>query len=175
MLPVFLLFAIPIGGGIPAGVLLARSHGLAWPLTAFLYFVSDVALACVFEPAMHGVVKVGRNVPALARFTAAMKESTRKRAEHYGIGAGPLTLIMIAFGVDPMTGRSAAYVAGHGFISGWAIAITGDMMYYGVIAYSTLKLNGILGNANYTTVIIMLAMFVVPMMIKKIKNAFVKA
>ena len=31
MLPVLMLFLIPIGGGIPAGVLLARDHGLAWP------------------------------------------------------------------------------------------------------------------------------------------------
>ena len=34
MLGVFLLFLLPVGGGIPAEVLLARSHGLSWGLTA---------------------------------------------------------------------------------------------------------------------------------------------
>jgi hypothetical protein len=82
---------------------------------------------------------------------------------------------MVAFGVDPMTGRSAAHAAGHGFISGWTIAITGDMMYYGVIAYATLKLNGILHDANVTTVLIMVAMIAVPAIIKRIKGAWVRA
>ena len=45
MFPVLMLFLIPIGGGIPAGVLLAQTKGLAWPVTAGLYLVSDVMLA----------------------------------------------------------------------------------------------------------------------------------
>lgn len=34
MVTVFMLFPLPCGGGIPAGVLLAQAKGLAWPLTA---------------------------------------------------------------------------------------------------------------------------------------------
>jgi hypothetical protein len=34
--PVLMLFLLPVGGGIPAGVLLARAKGFAWPLTAGL-------------------------------------------------------------------------------------------------------------------------------------------
>ena len=37
MLSVFMLFLLPVGGGIPAGVLLARANGLSWPVTAGLY------------------------------------------------------------------------------------------------------------------------------------------
>ena len=44
MLPVLELFLLPVGGGIPAGVLLAQSKGLAWPITTGLYLVSDVVL-----------------------------------------------------------------------------------------------------------------------------------
>jgi len=40
MLPVLMLFLIPVGGGIPARVLLAERTGLAWPVTAVLYFIS---------------------------------------------------------------------------------------------------------------------------------------
>lgn len=175
MLGVLSLFLIPIGGGIPAGVLLARSRGLVWWLTAFLYFVSDVILACVFEPMMHGFIKLGRKSPGLARFTEAMSLSMRNTALKYGVSPGPFTLIMIAFGVDPMTGRTAAHMAGHGFVSGWAIAITGDMMYYGVIAYTTLKVNSWLGDPNVTTVIILLGMFLAPPLIRRVRAAFGRA
>jgi len=41
MLSVLKLFIIPVGGGIPAGVLLAHAKGLAWPLTTILYLVSE--------------------------------------------------------------------------------------------------------------------------------------
>ena len=54
MLPVLMLFLLPIGGGIPAGVLLARVHGLPWPVTAGLYLVSDVILALALEPILWG-------------------------------------------------------------------------------------------------------------------------
>lgn len=43
---------IPIGGGIPAGVLLGKTHHLAVGIVSFLYLVSDVILALVFEPLM---------------------------------------------------------------------------------------------------------------------------
>jgi hypothetical protein len=39
-----------------------------------------------------------------------------------------------------MTGRAAAKAAGHGFLPGWAIAITGDMIYFVVLMASTLWL-----------------------------------
>jgi hypothetical protein len=53
MLPLFMLFLLPVGGGIPAGVLLARAIGLSWHVTAGLYFVSDVVLAVAFEPVLR--------------------------------------------------------------------------------------------------------------------------
>src|SRR5262249_8686034 len=36
----FLLFCVPIGGGIPAGVLMARTAGVSPPVMAVLYFLS---------------------------------------------------------------------------------------------------------------------------------------
>ncbi|WP_243285975.1 hypothetical protein [Geothrix terrae] len=175
MLPVLLLFLLPVGGGIPAGVLLAQSKGLAWPLTAGLYFVSDVLLALAFEPVLRGFVALGRRVPFLARFGAAMREVMARSAAHVGgPGAGPISLVMIAFGVDPMTGRSAALAAGHGFLAGWAIAITGDMLYYGVIALTTLRLNTVIKNPNTTMWIVLGAMLVVPVLVRRIRSGFAR-
>ena len=173
MLAVFLLFIIPIGGGIPAGVLMAQTRGLHWPLTAGLYFVSDVLLALAFEPVLRGFVRLARRIPFLARFGAAMKEATARSAAHIGgPGAGPISLIMIAFGVDPMTGRSAALAAGHGFLAGWAFAIAGDMLYYAVIALTTLRLNTYIKNPNTTMWIVLVGMLLVPMLVRRLRSGF---
>jgi len=168
MFAVLMLFLLPVGGGIPAGVLLARTKGLGWPLTTGLYFISDVILALAFEPVLRLFVAWGRRVPWLARLILAMKESTARSVSHFGgTGAGPFTLILIAFGVDPMTGRATALGAGHGFVTGWALAITGDMLYFGVIALTTLGLNRYLHNPNVTVLVVLGAMIVVPSLIRR--------
>jgi len=175
MLPVLTLFLIPVGGGIPAGVLLARKLGLAWHTAAGLYFVSDLILACVFEPVLRLLAAFARRTPLLARMGEAMKAAMDRSASLYGgVSAGPFTLILIAFGVDPMTGRAAAMAAGHGFVAGWAIAIAGDMLYYGVIAYSTLRLEAYFKDPNTTIFIVLAAMIGVPMLVRRLKLAYSK-
>jgi len=168
MVPVLMLFLLPVGGGIPAGVLLARTRGLAWPTTAGLYFVSDLLLALAFEPVLRLCVAWGRKVPWLARFGSRMQAAMARTAARFsGGGAGPVSLVMIAFGVDPMTGRAAAMAAGHGFAAGWAFAIAGDMLYYGVIALTTLRLNAYIHDPNITMVVVLAGMFLVPMAVRK--------
>ncbi len=174
MLPVLMLFLIPIGGGIPAGVLLARGHGIAWPVTMGLYLVSDVILAFLFEPVLRLLIAAGRSIPPLARATDAVRRAMDRTVAQYGGGAGPFALIMIAFGVDPMTGRAAAAAAGHGFVSGWAIAIAGDMIYFTVIMVATLRLNSVLGDPNRTMTVILVAMIFLPMLIRRLKSKCAK-
>jgi hypothetical protein len=167
MLPVLKLFLLPVGGGIPAGVLLASAKGLAWPITTGLYLVSDVVLAFAFEP----ILRLLAAVPFLARLSAALKAVTARSVAHFGgTSAGPLTLVMIAFGVDPMTGRATALAAGHGFLAGWAIAIAGDMLYFAVIALTTLNLNSYFKDPNTTMLIVLGAMFVMPMLVRYFRS-----
>jgi hypothetical protein len=173
MLAVLMLFLLPVGGGIPAGVLLARGKGLAWPTTAGLYLVSDVLLALAFEPVLRMLVAGGGKVPLLARLGAAMKEAVARGAAHFaGTGAGPFSLIMIAFGVDPMTGRASALAAGHGFLAGWSFAIAGDMLYYAVIAIATLRLNAYFKNPNTTMWVVLGAMLLVPILVRRVRALF---
>ena len=173
MWPVLMLFLIPVGGGIPAGVLLARDHGLGWPAMEGLYLVSDVILALLFEPVLRLLIAAGRAIPALARATGALRSAMRRTAAQYGGGgAGPFALVMIAFGVDPMTGRAAAAAAGHGFVSGWSFAITGDMLYFTVIMVATLRLNAVLGDPNRTMAAILAAMILLPVLVRRLKLAY---
>ncbi|MBI3129944.1 MAG: hypothetical protein HYZ13_01165 [Acidobacteria bacterium] len=169
MLPVLLLFLLPVGGGIPAGVLLAQSKGMGWPVVAGLYLVSDVMLALTFEPLLRLLVRLAAKVPFLARFGEAMKVAMARGAASFGgTGAGPFTLLLISFGVDPMTGRSAALAAGHGFLIGWAFAIAGDMLYYAVLAITTLRLNTYFRDPNTTVWVVLGAMIVVPMVVRRV-------
>jgi hypothetical protein len=167
MLPVLKLFLLPVGGGIPAGVMLASAKGLAWPITTLLYLVSDVALALAFEPILRLLATVCGKIPLLARLSKALKTASARSVAHLGgTGAGPITLVMIAFGVDPMTGRASALAAGHGFLAGWAFAIAGDMLYFAVIALTTLRLNSYFHDPNTTMLIVLGAMFGVPMIVR---------
>lgn len=161
-----MLFLLPVGGGIPAGVLLAKTKGLAWPITAGLYFVSDVMLALVFEPVLRLLVLLGGKLPFLAGLISKMKVAmARSMSPFSGTGTGPFTLVMISFGVDPMTGRTSALAAGHGFLPGWAFAIAGDMLYYAVIALTTLRLNMYFRDPNTTMWVVLGAMIVVPVVV----------
>jgi len=167
MLSVLMLFLIPVGGGIPAGVLLAQSKGLAWPVTSGLYLVSDMMLALAFEPVLQLLAWLGGKVPFLARFSARMKTEMARSAAHFsGTGAGPVALVMFSFGADPMSGRAAALAAGHGFLMGWVFAIAGDMLYYAVIAITTLRLSRYFRDPDTAMWIVLGAMIVVPLIIR---------
>ncbi len=171
MLSVLNLFLIPVGGGIPAGVLLAQAKGLAWPITTGLYLVSDMVLAIAFEPILRLISALVGKIRFLSRFSAALKAVTARSVAHIsGTGTGPLALVMVAFGVDPMTGRATALAAGHGFLAGWAIAIVGDMLYFAVIALTTLRLNSYFKDPNTTMLIILGAMFVVPILVRYFRS-----
>jgi hypothetical protein len=170
MLAVLLIFLSPFGSGIPAGVLLAQAKGIAWPVTAGLYLASDVLLALAFEPVLRLVVLMGRRVAFLVRFGSAMKVAMARSAALFGgPGTGPVMLVLIAFGIDPMTGRAVALAAGHGWLAGWGFAIAGDLLYYAVIAVTTLRLNAYVRNPVLTVSLVLTVMFLLPVLLQVLR------
>lgn len=167
---VLMLFVIPIGGGIPAGVILAQKRMLGWPVMCALYFVSDILLALTFEPLMLLFLRGSERSARLARVRLALAQAMKQSTARFGVSPGPFTLVMIAFGIDPMTGRVATRAAGHGFFSGWALTIAGDMIFFCLIMASTLWLNGLLGNGTWAAMIVLVLMFVIPMIVRRIRG-----
>ncbi len=167
---VLIVFLIPFGGGIPAGVLLARSRGIGWEGMTALYFLSDVILAMAFEPVLNHLIARSRRSAYFARVSAAFKQALRKTTAHYGKKGGPFALVMVAFGTDPMTGRVVARAAGHGFFVGWAIAIAGDMLYFALLMAATLWLRNVLGDGTWATVIILIVTMGVPPVLKRLRK-----
>src|SRR5689334_8508070 len=94
---VLTLFLIPVGGGIPGGVLLARNRGIVWPEMVVLYFISDVILACLFEPMMLLVISAAKRFSFFHRLREAFRLSMKKTTSNYGSALGPLSLILVAF------------------------------------------------------------------------------
>ena len=171
-LKVLATFLIPFGGGIPSGALLAQSSGIHWAMTSFLYLVSDIILACIFDPIMWWIVRRVKRSPQGHPITTVFREALLRTIPKLGVSAGPLSLILIAFGVDPMTGRIATAMAGHGFITGWALSITGDMIFFGLILASTLFLNGILGNGDLTALLVLAGMFGIPALYRRLRTSW---
>jgi hypothetical protein len=70
-----------------------------------------------------------------------------------------------------MTGRAVAMAAGHHFVSGWAIAILGDMVFFTLIMVSTIWLNNLIGDGTTTAIIIMVVMMFGPGLVRKLKES----
>jgi len=166
----FLLFLFPVGGGIPVGVLMAQNGGVpAWG-TAVLYFLSDVVLAFTAEPVLIFFRWLGRLVPPLGRVGAWLTRITAGVGLRDEGARGPLGLILVSFAVSPSTGRAAAAAAGHGFIPGWALAITGDMGYFALIMASTLWLSSVLGDQRLTIGLMLGVTWVLPLLLRRMRS-----
>lgn len=173
MLSVLILFLIPVGGGIAPGVLLAHGRGIPWPVTTGLYLVSDVILALAFEPVLRLMIKAGRGVPRFERAATAFRLALdRMTAAYGGAGAGPFALILFSFSAEPMSGRAATAAAGHGPVSGWALSIAGDMLYFLLIMASTLKLNSLLGDPVLTLAAVFALMIALPPLARRLRPVF---
>ncbi len=166
----FLVFLFPVGAGIPLGVLMAARAGVPGVVIAFLYFVSDLVLAITAEPMLAGVRWLGRRVPPLQALGDKLARLTNVVGlQQEGIH-GPLGLILVSFTISPTTGRAAAAAAGHGFFSGWTLAIIGDMAYFLLLMVSTLWLASVIGDDRITIGIALVATWLLPVLVRRLQR-----
>lgn len=162
----FLLFAFPVGGGIPTGVLRARDDGVALWLLPLLFIASDVVAAFLNEPIILFASWLGRQIPVLGQLGRGFVRLTQRTGLQDDGPRGPLGLVLVSFTMSLMTGRAAAKAAGHGFLSGWSLAITGDTLYFLLLMGSTLFLSSIF-DERVTVGIVLVAMFFLPSLLKR--------
>ena len=163
----FLLFMFPVGGGIPTGVLRARDVGVPAPLIMLMYLASDVIAALINEPVLRFARFLGRQIPILGRLGQWFTRLTMRTGLQGDGPRGPLGLVLVSFTVSLMAGRAAAAAAGHGFLRGWSLAIAGDMLYFLLLMTSTLVLSSVLGDERMTVGIVLVAMFVLPSILRR--------
>jgi hypothetical protein len=169
---VFLVFVTQIGAGIPLGVLMARNAGIPPTVTAGLYLASDVVLALVMEPLLALLRFLGDRVEFIGRLGNRLARFSGAAGLQSGGVRGPLGLILFSFSVSPTAGRAASESAGHGFLSGWTLAIIGDMAYFGLIMASTLWVSSLFGGDDrYTVGAVLLAAWLLPMVIRRARRS----
>ncbi|MBI3786018.1 MAG: hypothetical protein HY270_21725 [Deltaproteobacteria bacterium] len=163
---VLLLFCIPGGTGIPPGVLLGSHDGLGPIVMSILYFLSDIVLACIFEPMLIALAVLARYLPFLSRVgTLLMAAITRTMPA--GSASAPLGIALTAFGAGLPFGRALAAGAGFGLVSSWLFTIAGDMVYFGLGLASTLWFDNLLGDARTAAFAGLGVMIVVPALIRR--------
>ena len=167
---VFLVFVTQIGAGIPLGVIMGRNAGLSPAVMAALYLGSDVVLALVMEPMLAFLRWLGRRVEFLGRLGNRLARFSGAAGLQGGGVRGPLGLILFSFSVSPTAGRAASEAAGHGFFSGWSLAIVGDMAYFGLIMASTLWVSSLIGDDRLTIGAVLLAAWLLPMLIRRMRR-----
>ncbi len=163
---VLLLFCIPGGMGIPPGVLLGNDGGLGPLFMTVLYFLSDIVLACVFEPLLVILAALASRVPFLSRVGEAILAGIR-RTMPAGNASAPVGIALTAFGAGLPFGRALAAGAGFGLVSSWLFTIAGDMVYFGLGMASTLWFDNLLGDPRMAALAGLAAMFVVPALIRR--------
>ena len=163
---VLLLFCIPGGMGIPPGVLLGSDGGLGPIVMTVLYFVSDIVLACVFEPLLVILAALARRLPFLSRAGNVVLAGIRHTMPA-GSTSAPLGIALTAFGAGLPFGRTLAAGAGFGLVASWFFTIAGDMAYFGLGMVSTLWFDNLLGDPRMAALAGLAVMFIVPAMIRR--------
>jgi hypothetical protein len=165
-------FLIPFGLGIAPGVVFAKDRAVPWQHIEVLYFLSDSILACAFEPLMRHFARRARSEPWGAKLRQSWDQSTGKALAHYGVKPGPFSLVFITFGTDPMTGRIVSFLAGHGALTGWALTIIGDMLFFTAIMASTLWLDNVLGSGTAAAVIVTGLVLGLPLAFRAVRERY---
>jgi hypothetical protein len=170
---VFLIFVTQIGAGIPLGVIMARNAGIPIPVTAGLYLASDVVLALFTEPMLALLRWLGKRVSFLERLGNRLARFTGMAGLQNGKVQGPLGLILFSFAWAPAPARAASEAAGHGPVSGWTLAIIGDMAYFALIMASTLWVSSLFGGDDRLTVgAVLLGTWLLPIIIRRVRRHY---
>jgi hypothetical protein len=168
---VFLIFATQIGAGIPFGVLMGTKAGLSPVYMAGLYLLSDVLLAVVTEPLLMALRWLSPRVAFIGALGNRLSKLSGAAGLSQGRVKGPMGLVLFSFVFAPAPARAASEAAGHGVLSGWTLAIIGDMLYFGVIMGSTLAVISIFGDSNRLVIapIIVIA-WLLPMALQRLRR-----
>lgn len=165
---VFLLFTImPMGAGIPIGIIMARDAGISPLMTLVLYALSDVVGAVLAEPYVMLMRWLARKVTWIGNLGKRIMSASGAAGFTQPGPRGPLGIVLVSLIMSMSISRFTAAAAGHGAVMGWTLAILGDLLYFLILMASTLWLSSVIGNERTTIGIVLGAMWLLPMFIRK--------
>ncbi len=167
----FLLFVIPTGAGIPAGVLLGQRVGLSIASMSGLYVGSGLLRAAVFEPFFRWVAKRRHAGGRISRVRDAARELLARHAWLNRAMRGAWAPLIVGYNLDLMAGRVAAAAVGMGWLRGWTLALIADFAYFISTAVPTLWLQRFLGNEWLTLLIFIVLSTAIPMLWRRLRRS----
>ncbi len=158
----FLLFVIPTGAGIPAGVLLGHGVGLSVTSMSGLYVGSGLLRAALFEPLFRFAARRQHAGGRIAGMRDRVRDGLGRSAVLTRMLRSAWAPLIVSFNIDPMAGRVAAAAIGMGWLRGWALALVADLAYFITTAVPTLWLQSVLGNLWLTLGVFILLSTAIP-------------
>jgi hypothetical protein len=178
---VFALFWLPVGPGVPAGVLLARHAGINPAMTFSLYFLSDLLGACICHPWFSIMRRAGGRVPLLASLgqrlmrlatlgTGISLEAMADQAPGGTRGSLPLLFRIgtVGFGVDVYTAGMLAVGLPVRRIPGWLAAIAGDLVWFSILLATSIATAAVTGDDRVTAAVMVVVMIAVPPLARRL-------
>lgn len=166
----FLLFTIPTGAGIPAGVLLGQQLGLSAAAMSGLYAASGLLRAALFEPVYRWAARRPGS-PRVLRLREAMRKVLARSPLLEHAMRSAWAPMIVSYNLDPMAGRVAAAAVGMGWLRGWTLSLLADFAYFVSTAVPTLWLQSLIGNAWVTLALLMVVTAVVPAVWRRLRGA----
>ena len=170
VLGAFLVFASQIGAGIPIGVIMARDSGLNLYETAGLYLASDLLWALICEPLLMLLRWEGRRVVWLADLGTRLRNMSSASGLRSGRIRGPLGLVSFSFVFGPAPARALSETAGHGPLSGWTLAIIGDMLYFSLAMAATLLVIHVFGDDRLAIGPLVIGIWLLPVLLPQLRT-----
>ena len=167
----FLLFVIPTGAGIPAGVLLGHRVGLTAASMSGLYLGSGLLRAALFEPVFRWAARQRHEGGRVSRLRDAARALLARHAMLRRAMRGAWAPLIVGYNVDPMAGRVAAAAVGMGWLRGWALALIADFAYFVSTAVPTLWLQRVVGNEWLTLLLFVVLSAAIPMLWRRLRRS----
>jgi hypothetical protein len=167
----FLLFVIPTGAGIPAGVLLGQRVGLTVASMSGLYVGSGLLRASLFEPLFRWLARERHAGGRVSRLHDATRDALARHPMLSRAMRGAWAPLIVGYNIDPMAGRVAAAAVGIHWLGGWALALVADFAYFVSTALPTLWLQRIVGNEWITMLVFVVLSTLVPLLWRRLRGS----
>jgi hypothetical protein len=165
---VFLIFVSPFGPGAVAGILLARTQGLAPGITIGLYVLSDVVDAVVLEPVIRWLPRFASQSRLGQRILSAFNRVDSLTDVVGGRLGRPIGLVTFTFATDFFTAAIVSTGIVISRIVAWTCIIVGDVTWFVIIYVASMSVASFLTDNRLVFVFTLVLGFGLPAIIRRL-------
>jgi hypothetical protein len=165
---VLLLFLDPVGPGVVAGILVARSQGLSPTATIGIYAVSDAIAAVPLETFIQWLHHRAVRSPIGEKLISGFGElDPISEVVGHRIGR-PASLISLSFIINIIVARIVSIGYGIPILVAWTLIILGDVLYFTILYLASASLAAFLTDNRVVFVFTLVLGFGLPILIRRL-------